>query len=138
MSAYKNKEKRKAYLKIWKLKNRDKLLRQGRASYKRNAHNRRKYSRNFYWKNKQKELDRIRFKKYGITGEEFRLIVKKQNGKCPICKRKDNKNLSIDHDHFTGKLRGVICNRCNMALGNVQDSPKILKALINYLEKHYG
>jgi hypothetical protein len=132
-----SKEKRKAWLKTWKEKNHEKLLLQGRASYNRNVHNRRKFSREFYWKNKKSELDRIRFKKYGITGDEFRVMLDKQEEKCLVCKQTDEKNLSVDHDHSTGMVRGIICNRCNMALGNVGDSPKILRALADYLEKHY-
>lgn len=136
ISLEKQKEKRKISLTAWKLKNRDKLLKQGRESYQRNIHNRRKFSRKFYWTNREKELDRIRFKKYGINGDEFRVLVEKQKGKCPICEKTDKKNLSVDHCHITGKIRGIICNKCNMALGNVEDSPKILKALANYLEKY--
>ena len=131
-----SKEKRMLWLKSWKIKNKEKLLLQSRASYKRNIDNRRKLSRDFYWENREKKLDRVRFKKYGITGNEFRSIVQKQNGKCPICNKVDKKNLSVDHDHFTGKVRGIICNECNMALGNVRDSIEILRALANYLEKY--
>lgn len=131
-----SKEKRKAFLKVWKLKNHEKLLQQGRASYKRNADNRRKYSRDFYRNNKQKELDRIRFKKYGITGNEFKEIIGRQGFKCPICIRSINKNLSVDHDHITRRVRGIICNNCNLAIGNAENSPERLRAMANYLEKN--
>jgi len=129
-------EKRKAYVKVWKLKNHEKVLQQGRAYYKRNAENRQKYSRDFYRNNRQKELDRIRFKKYGITGEEFREILEKQGIRCPICNRDISKNLSVDHDHITGKIRGLICNNCNLSIGNAGDSPDRLRAMADYLERN--
>lgn len=130
-----SKEKRRISLKAWKLKNREKLLQQGRASYKRNADKRRAYSRNFYRNNRQKELDRIRFRKYGISGDDFRKLLKKQKGKCPICGRSLVKNPSVDHDHATGEIRGLICNLCNLAIGNAGDSPDRLRAMARYLEE---
>lgn len=126
---------RKAFMKAWRAKNHEKLLIQGRASYRRNAENRRKYSREFYWENRQKELDRIRFKKYGITGDEFRMILERQNLKCPICERDIKKNLSVDHDHRTGKIRGLICNNCNLSIGNAGDSSDRLRAMAKYLDE---
>lgn len=131
-----SREKRENWLKNWKLKNKEKLLQQSRASYKRNIEKKRKASRIFYWANQQKELDRIRFKKYGITGDEFRLILERQGFKCPICNRDITKNLSVDHDHNTNKIRGLICNKCNLAIGSAEDSPDKLRAMADYLEKN--
>jgi hypothetical protein len=131
-----SREKRKKYIKIWKLNNREKILQQSRASYKRNIDKLRKRSREFYWKNRQKELDRIRFKKYGITGDEFRKIIEEQGIRCPICTRNIDKNLSVDHDHITGKIRGIICNDCNLAIGNAHSSPERLRAMADYLERN--
>ncbi|OGM55889.1 hypothetical protein A3F62_01545 [Candidatus Woesebacteria bacterium RIFCSPHIGHO2_12_FULL_44_11] len=88
-----------------------------------------------YQRNKQKELDRIRFNKYGVTGNEFRAILKRQENKCPICNRSIAKNLSVDHDHKTGKIRGLICNKCNLAIGNADDLSDRLRALAQYLDE---
>ena len=131
-----SREKRSLWLKDWKLKNREKLLKQSRDSYKRNADKRRSASRRFYRENKQKELDRRRFGKYRITGDKFRLILEKQEFKCPICRKDITKNLSVDHDHITGKIRGLICNKCNLAIGNAEDSPERLRLMADYLEKN--
>ena len=131
-----SKKKRKEWLKNWKLENREKLLQQSKASYKRNKQHRQEYSKEFYWKNKQKTLDRIRLKKYGISGDEFRTIVEKQGIKCPICNKTIKKNLSVDHNHVTGEIRGIICNNCNLAIGNAEDSPSRLRAMADYLEKN--
>jgi len=131
-----SKEKRKKYVKKWRYENRERLLKWNREFYKRNAKKMRVRSRSFYRNNKQKELDRMRYKKYGITGNEFREIVEKQNNKCPICIRVINKNFSVDHDHKIGKIRGIICNDCNLAIGNAGSSPERLKSMANYLENY--
>ena len=131
-----SKEKRKLYIKNWKLKNRDKLLKYSRDSRKRNIKKIKVYSKRHYWENREKNLSDKRYKKYGITQEEYLRIVRLQEYKCAVCFKEDKINLSVDHNHKTGKLRGIICNRCNMALGNVGDSPQVLRSLANYLEKH--
>ena len=79
--------------------------------------------------------------KYGLSIEEVENIIKKQNGRCPICNRKArSKNnfttLSVDHDHNTGKVRGLICNRCNVCMGLVKDDPVLLRKAADYLERH--
>ena len=116
-----NKDKLLAQDRIWKRANREKVALKARIRYS---------------KKRQIFLDRIRLNKYGITGEEFRTILKQQGSKCPICNRDISKNLSVDHNHLTGEIRGLICNNCNLAMGNAGDSPKILRALADYLERH--
>lgn len=53
---------------------------------------------------------------------------------CAICAREDN--LVGDHDHDTGKPRGVLCRPCNLAIGNMRDRPDLLRAAADYLERH--
>jgi hypothetical protein len=130
-----SKEQRRAYRRAWALRNHDKLRKQSLDYYQATKPRRRVIAKIGYVKNKIKILDKLRFKKYGITGDEFRKIIDKQQTKCPICNRSINKNLSIDHDHNTGKIRGIICNSCNLAIGNAESSPERLRAMANYLEK---
>lgn len=78
--------------------------------------------------------------RYGITFEEYELMLKKQNGRCKICKttkthNKSHKRLSIDHCHKTNKIRGLICDRCNVAIGRIEDDIKRAKQIIKYLEE---
>lgn len=56
---------------------------------------------------------------YGITIEEYDLMFEFQNGRCKICGTEENgnKRFSVDHDHETGKVRGLLCYRCNTNLG---------------------
>ena len=71
-----------------------------------------------------------RVKKYGITAFDFDRFLAQQKGVCAICKKneshKNKKNLSVDHDHTTGKVRGLLCHRCNTALGLFNDDIKLL------------
>jgi len=133
-----SKEKRKAYRKKWNIENHDKIIEADRIWKQKNREKVAMQARLRYQNNPQKELDRIRFKKYGITGDEFRFILNNQNNQCLICVKQDTKNLSVDHNHQTGKIRGIICNDCNVVLGRVRDSIKTLKSMIKYLEKYNG
>lgn len=77
-----------------------------------------------------------RMKSYGMTPEMYDEMLKDQQGRCAICATKpnDNRYLSIDHCHTTGKIRGLLCNNCNAALGLAKDNPDTLRLMIYYLE----
>lgn len=80
-------------------------------------------------------------KRFSISTDEYVNMLKNQNFLCAICKKEDSKRLSIDHDHSCcngsyscGRcIRGLICFRCNTALGMVSDDTAILKSMIEYL-----
>jgi len=75
--------------------------------------------------------------KYNITVEDFSILLEEQNFSCKICKTNQNdlkKTLAVDHDHTTGKVRGLLCHKCNSALGLFKDSTESLKRAIQYLE----
>ena len=73
--------------------------------------------------------------RYGITADQYDVLVKKQKGQCAICKQPCtvNTKLSVDHNHTTGKVRGLLCHRCNLALGLFKDDVNRLQAALNYL-----
>jgi hypothetical protein len=74
---------------------------------------------------------------FGITIDDYEAMCISQNNKCGICNTEiRDKALSVDHDHKTGELRGLLCNSCNLGLGHFKDSPHILRKAINYLLKH--
>lgn len=74
-------------------------------------------------------------KQYGMTLDEYAAFIKARDGRCEICcERADPPQL--DHDHTTGKVRGLLCRRCNVSLGNFRDDPRILYAAVRYLEAH--
>jgi hypothetical protein len=71
--------------------------------------------------------------KYGLTENEYNLILKKQKGKCIICGKKQKKTLSVDHCHKTGWIRGLLCFRCNFGLGWFSDKIETFKKIVDYL-----
>ena len=77
------------------------------------------------------ELKRL----YGITLEQYVEMFVAQGEVCAICKEKcpTKKSLSVDHNHETGIVRGLLCNRCNRALGMFQDNPALLIRAAEYL-----
>ena len=71
-------------------------------------------------------------RKYGISLEDYTFMFNSQNGKCAICDR-SGRDLAIDHDHITGKIRGLLCFACNTSLGKFNDDVSVLQRAINYL-----
>lgn len=88
--------------------------------------------------NKRKELARwARIKKeYGLTKEMFEKKMLNQNGRCEICNSDISNKQHIDHDHKTGMVRGILCGRCNQAIGLLKECPDRLKNTIKYLGKY--
>lgn len=77
--------------------------------------------------------------KYGISIAIYEAMVLRQHGQCAICQTVPRRRrLSIDHDHSTGKIRGLLCHECNTGLGFFRDSPWILEKAKQYVSKHSG
>lgn len=74
---------------------------------------------------------------YGMSLEDYNKMYTTQKGVCKICSEHDEK-LVVDHCHKTGKIRGLLCNSCNLGLGAFRDSVKSLKNAIKYLEDNNG
>jgi hypothetical protein len=72
--------------------------------------------------------------RYGITIEEYNNKLEFQKGACACCGGKDVKALAVDHDHATGKVRGLLCYRCNLTLGQVKDNVNLLLSMFAYLK----
>lgn len=74
---------------------------------------------------------------FDLTPEQYQEMSEAQNGVCAICKRPDRKKaLAVDHNHETGKVRGLLCNPCNRALGLFQDSADVLTTAADYLKEN--
>ena len=81
---------------------------------------------------------------YSITHQEAFELVKRISGRCAVCRERETthskygyvRTLSVDHNHKTGRVRGLLCRRCNSVLGFAKDSVQLLKRLIAYLEAH--
>jgi hypothetical protein len=76
-----------------------------------------------------------KYEKYGITKEEFDRIQTAQLGECAICNKPIFQEGHIDHCHATGKVRGILCGKCNKGLGLFDDNINYLTNAIKYLTK---
>lgn len=91
-------------------------------------------------KDKYKEYGlTTKVKKYGITRQQYLSMKKEQNNCCKICgtneQQTKQKELCIDHDHFTGEVRGLLCHSCNVALGFFNDDTSLLMKAIEYVTR---
>ena len=77
--------------------------------------------------------------KYGITIEDYDRMLEDQGGRCAICRTNDpggsGSRFAVDHDHKTGKVRGLLCTNCNTGIGLLQDDVLILEQAIRYLNE---
>lgn len=80
---------------------------------------------------------RYNMRRYDMTLEQYDLILETQGGVCFLCLRPPtDKRLAVDHDHKTGRVRGLLCSACNLALGLIESVPdpfSTLKAMATYL-----
>lgn len=99
----------------------------------------REYRKRWYQANKKRVLSGFRLQKFGITEEQYLAMVAAQDGKCAICKRSEPGGRGawhVDHDHVTTKVRALLCHSCNVALGHLKDSPVIIAAALEYIQRH--
>mgnify|MGYP001590153265 FL=1 len=75
---------------------------------------------------------------YGITLDQYNSMLTSQSGVCAACKGPPGGKgtYHVDHDHRTGKIRGLLCHNCNASLGMVNDDASRLRLLIRYLKKY--
>lgn len=77
-------------------------------------------------------------KKYGITPGDYDQLLAEQDGVCAICAQPESiegRVLAVDHDHQSGAVRGLLCGRCNRAIGLLLDDPELLTRAANYLTR---
>jgi hypothetical protein len=125
------KECRNPQSKSWRDKNPERVKETNRSS---------KLKRKEYYSapdRKMKYRNSYLKKSFGITHEQYQEILVKQGGVCAICKKyrlaPNRLFMPIDHCHTTGKIRGILCNGCNQALGIFEDSRDLLENAIQYL-----
>lgn len=99
--------------------------RKGQARRLQNPEYRAKFNR--------RKLKSFFLRTYGLTFEQRDELFKQNGGMCMICNVQPSEHL--DHCHDTGRIRGVLCNNCNLALGHFRDNTDLLQAAIQYLTK---
>ena len=72
---------------------------------------------------------------FGITEEQYYCMLTEQEQRCAICRGKDKRALAVDHCHTTGKIRGLLCSKCNTGLGLFRDNPCLLEQAVDYLRR---
>lgn len=142
------------YMKQYYEKNKDKWkARQNTEEYKKNKNTNRnnKYHTDIEYREKRKAKSRQynqqhpekkliqHLSEFGLTLDDYNQMLESQNYRCAICGDEGNsrnrfRKLSIDHNHKTGKVRGLLCPHCNFLLGHAKDNIEILQNAITYLE----
>lgn len=116
---------RKEYQRAWRKANPDKI-----QAY-RHAPQRPAYYKAYYRAHREEKLAYDRRRKYGVF--DYTFLLERQGGGCAGCGSKPNgKMLLIDHDHETGRVRGLLCHPCNLAV-NRHITPETLRRLASYL-----
>ena len=135
-----HREKARKYQKKYYKENHEELLKKSRQSYRENIIKKRKMNKEYQqiWRknNPEKVLKQL-LKKYDLSHEGWLKIWENQNGKCAIC-GKPFLTLSqafIDHNHETGKARGLLCVKCNSGIGFFDDIPRLLMNAAKYLKR---
>jgi len=106
-----------------------------RELYKLNPESRKASGKRWRIKNPSRLKERLY--RYNLTTEAYQTLMLKQGNKCAICgipQIELKHSLHIDHCHTTGKIRGLLCGRCNWAIGLLKDNINILKSAVKYLE----
>jgi hypothetical protein len=121
----KNKERVAANTKRWQEKNKERFMESVKTWQKENRDKLRENERKYRLK-----------KKFNITIEIYDKKFNDQSGLCKICGKSQEKKLAVDHCHSTGKIRDLLCSKCNIGLGHFFDDPEILLKAREYLLSH--
>ena len=116
--------------------NRDKLSAYTRKRYKEKRAAILLYNKQRRAERPEVEQDWYLRTEYGISLAEYNALRTKQKGLCAICRKSQKKRLSVDHCHTTGRVRGLLCDRCNHGLGHFKDEIAFLQRAIKYLAEH--
>jgi alpha-D-ribose 1-methylphosphonate 5-triphosphate diphosphatase PhnM len=143
------------YMRVWRLRHHDRLKAAARAKHAADPIRRRNAHREYLLNRtpEQRERDRLdqrrrtHLMKYGLTEQQFSDMLLTQNGRCDICGQPFHWRLGepfksrtapvVDHDHVTKKVRALVHQRCNVALGFIESSG-LLSQCLAYLAKHKG
>lgn len=92
------------------------------------------------WLERALRAARRNYSKYGITVADYWQLYRAQMGMCAICqnRRRGMRGLVIDHDHETGRVRALLCAKCNSAIGLLADDPEIIRSAADYLTLHHA
>lgn len=142
-SYVRNKSKKLEYARKYNMSNKedvDRKKREWNVAHKDEINERRRNLRKENWSLViEREQRQYLRRKYGITLEQYNVMLEKQDGVCAICGGiTEGKHLAVDHDHVTGQLRGLLCDMCNRGIGLLGDSIDRVGAALDYLKMYGG
>lgn len=125
-SYLKNKDREREKMRLYTIKNRDKI-----NEYKKNWSKLNKEDRKNHIRKSQLKKD------FNLSIDGYNILLQKQNGVCAICllKCSTGRNLCVDHDHVTKEVRGLLCFKCNTTIGRFNDNKEIIMRAFDYLNK---
>ena len=136
------KEKIRARGAKWRAENPEKEKARKAEYYRKNSEKIKAYHVEYNARNTEKYREYKLKAKYGLTLSEFEMLWEKCDGRCNICYEEMEKRtigkrsirmVCVDHDHSTGKVRGLLCDFCNKGIGMLMDDPKIVSKALSYL-----
>ena len=138
-----DREKQRAYQRLYYASHRDRFRAKNDLYHKNHKDQDRAYNRAYYEMHKNDYGRRRRCygryisHNYGLTLEQFDKMLVEQCGSCAICElpMMSYKDPAVDHCHITGKVRGLLHDRCNLGLGQFQDDAAVLRKAIEYLAR---
>jgi len=147
------------YMRTWRAANRERLIAYRREHYQANIETERAKAREKARRRRAANPDHIRgvaqawktanpervrgygrkkaLERYGLTPEDYALLLERAGGRCEICGTQDpgaKQSFGVDHDHETGRVRGLLCTTCNAGLGMFGDDLERIRKAVRYLE----
>lgn len=139
-----HREELQAYNKNYAIVHAEELQARRQRDYEKFKENRKSAGRRYYAGHREEIAqkrkrygNRFTLKKYGLTSIQYAEMLGAQHGVCAVCNKpeasKSRRHLTVDHDHKTGKVRGLLCSKCNTALGLLGDNTMLVDALGRYV-----
>lgn len=131
-------EEKKAYLREYYRRNRERLVAMNKEWCERNPERRKEIANKWARENAEHRRRHKLKSRYGLTGEQYDEMRAAQDYRCAICREHESKvfrgRLVVDHCHSTGRVRKLLCANCNSSLGHTKENAETARALVEYIE----
>lgn len=141
---YPSPEQRREYGRRYHARHKEKRRAAAREYHRTHLVERREYARRYAATHREQRralMFMANLRRHGVTLDQYHAMLERQGELCAICQsvlQPINKDTHIDHDHATGKVRGLLCGACNLGLGKFKDNPAALRAAAAYVEAHHA
>lgn len=132
---HRDKDKHRAKRKEYRLENSDREKERANDWYYENKERAIKSSSERWKNNKEYITEQRQLRVYNLTKNELLYMKVRCDNKCEICKEEFDK-MCVDHCHITGKVRGLLCHKCNCAIGFLKDEFSLVESAVQYLRKY--